>query len=68
MLKEDLSIDTTFNPHLFSSDSTFKSISERLSAKPWQFPSLFSEGPRFCNNYLKLKEHLKILKTIGGSS
>ncbi len=24
MLKEDLSIDTTFNPHKFSSDSTFK--------------------------------------------
>ncbi len=24
MLKEDLSIDTTFDPHYFSSDSTFK--------------------------------------------
>jgi hypothetical protein len=26
MLKEGLSIDTTFNPHEFSSDSTFKSL------------------------------------------
>jgi hypothetical protein len=28
--------------------TAFKSISQRLSAKMWQFPSLFSEGPRFC--------------------
>jgi hypothetical protein len=27
--------------------TAFKSISLRLSAKTWQFPSLFSEGPRF---------------------
>ncbi len=26
MLKEDLSIDTTFNPHQFSSDSTFNDM------------------------------------------
>ncbi len=26
MLKEGLSIDTTFNPHQFSSDSTFKAL------------------------------------------
>jgi hypothetical protein len=25
----------------------FKSISQRLSAKTWLFPSLFSEGPHF---------------------
>jgi hypothetical protein len=28
--------------------TAFKSISHRLSAKTWQFPSLFSEGTRFC--------------------
>jgi hypothetical protein len=28
--------------------SAFKSISQRLSAKMWQFLSLFSEGPHFC--------------------
>jgi hypothetical protein len=27
--------------------TVFKSISQRLSAKTWQFPSLFSEGPHF---------------------
>jgi hypothetical protein len=28
--------------------TAFKSISQQLSAKTWQFPSLFLEGPRFC--------------------
>jgi hypothetical protein len=28
--------------------TAFKSISKRLSAKMWQFPSLFSKGLRFC--------------------
>jgi hypothetical protein len=26
--------------------TAFKSISQRLLAKMWQFPSFFSEGPR----------------------
>jgi hypothetical protein len=34
-----------------SCSTAFKSISQRLSAKTWQFPSLFSEGPHFCYNF-----------------
>ncbi len=48
--------------------TAFKSISQRLSAKTQQFPSLFSEGPCFCKRLLKSKEHFKILKTTSGSS
>ncbi len=33
MLKEDLSIDTTFNPHQFSSDSTFNTVYQSYYCK-----------------------------------
>jgi hypothetical protein len=35
------------------------SISQRLLAKKWQFPSLFPEGPHFCSHLLKVKEAVK---------
>jgi hypothetical protein len=35
-------------------------ISQQLLAKSWQFPSLFSEGPRFCSHFLKVKGAVKI--------
>jgi hypothetical protein len=35
------------------------SISQRLLAKTWQFPSLFSEGPHFCSHLLTVKGAVK---------
>jgi hypothetical protein len=40
--------------------TAFKSISQQLSAKMWQFPSLFSEGCFSVNIFLNLKKHLKV--------
>jgi hypothetical protein len=36
------------------------SISQRLLAKTWQFPSLFPEGPHFSSDLLKVKGAVKI--------
>ncbi len=48
--------------------TAFKSISQWLSAKTWQYPSLFSEGPRFFEHFLKfdgaftnVKNHQRLL-------
>jgi hypothetical protein len=35
--------------------TAFKSISQRLSAKTWQYPSLFFEGPHFFEHFLKFE-------------
>jgi hypothetical protein len=35
------------------------SISQRLLAKTWQFPSLFPEGPHFCSHLLTVKGAVK---------
>jgi hypothetical protein len=43
-------------------------MAQRLLAKTWQFPSLFSEALRFCLNLLIVEKLLKILKTLSGSS
>jgi hypothetical protein len=50
------------------SPTAFKSLSQRLLTKPWQLHPFSPKGPVSVNVYEKLKEHLKILKTISGFS
>jgi hypothetical protein len=42
--------------------TAFKSISQRLLAKIWQFPSLFSEGPLFNSHFFKFEEAFENFK------
>jgi uncharacterized protein YecE (DUF72 family) len=42
--------------------TAFQSISQRLSPKTWQFPSLFSEGPHFFQHFLKFAGAFKNFK------
>jgi hypothetical protein len=42
--------------------TALKNNSLWLSAKTWQFPSLFSEGPRFYEHFLKFEGAFKNLK------
>jgi hypothetical protein len=35
--------------------TAFKSLSQRLLAKTWQYPSLFSEERRFLEHFLKFE-------------
>jgi hypothetical protein len=42
-------------------------IAQRLLAKTWQLPSLFSEAPCFCLHLLKVNGTVAILKTLSGS-
>jgi hypothetical protein len=43
-------------------------IAQRLSAKTWQFPSLFYEAICICLHLLKVAGGVEILKTLSGSS
>jgi hypothetical protein len=43
------------------------SISQRLLAKTWQFPSLFLEGAHFCSHLLKVKGADKNFFMLSGS-
>ncbi len=42
--------------------TTSKSSSQRLSAKMWQFPALFSEGLHFCLHFFKVEGTSTIFK------
>ncbi len=65
MLKEDLSIDTTFNPHKFSSDSTFNLTGgEFWDLVDLNRPNLTSAEKKkstFLNSSILLKKSLRII-------